>query len=176
MTPFDELRWLGGEERSIVVQTRAGTALANVIEVDPAPMHRRKYGRWFELHGRNWQPRKPVTGGYNCAGHVWASRRASLVDPRQWRTILEEDGFVKTNAPVPDDVVLYVDEENDEIIHVARVVELREGIAPQSAKIPWIVSKWGPISGEAMHYVHDVPYGRQGYRFRIEYFTDRPMG
>ncbi len=172
---FDDLYLFGMEERSIVVQTHKGTALANVIEVDAGPAHRRKYRRWSEIHGRQWQTRKPVTGIYNCAGHVWASRRTSLTDPRQWRTILKEDGFVKIDTPVADDIVLYVDEDNNEIIHVARVVELREGFTPESEKYPWVVSKWGPISGEAMHFVHDVPYEKDGYRFRIEYWTDRPI-
>ena len=110
---------------------------------------------------------------YNCAGHVWASRRTSLTDHNQWWTIIEEDGFRRTDTPAPDDVALYVDEENDEIIHAARVLELREGITPQSKKVAWVVSKWGPISGEAMHFAHDVPYAKEGYRYRIEYWTDR---
>ena len=172
---FDHIHLLGPQESSIVVQTRRGTELDNVIEVSPSTMDQRKYQKWFERHGRGWRSRKPITGIYNCAGHVWASRRTSLTNHRQWRRILEEDDFAETDTPIADDVVLYVDEDNDEIIHVARVVGLREGITPESSEIPWVVSKWGPISGEAIHFAHDVPYGRDGYRFRIEYWTDRPM-
>ena len=171
---FDEVRIVGPEHEQIVVQTRKGTVLDNVIEVAPGAMDELKYEKFFEIHGQQWQPRKPIAGVYNCAGHVWASRRTSLTDPPQWRTILDDDGYVRTDTPVADDVVLYVDEDNGEIIHVARVVELREGITPESERIPWVVSKWGPISGEAMHFAHDVPYGRQGYSFRSEYWTDRP--
>ena len=64
--------------------------------------------------------------------------------------------------------------EHGEIIHVGRVVKLCEGITSESQEIPCVVSKWGPISGEAMHFARDVPYAKQGYRFRIEYWTDRP--
>ena len=172
---FDDLLIRSSAEPSIVVHTHKGTELANVIEAAPGPMDQAKYGRWFQRHGQQWQPRKPVTGVYNCAGHVWANRRTSLTEYRQWWTILDEDGYVQTNTPVADDVVLYIDEDNNEIIHVARLVELREGITSEAKKIPWVVSKWGPISGEAMHFAHDVPYARDGYRFRIEYWTDRPM-
>lgn len=172
---FNQLALLGPSEPSIEVQTHEGTSLVNVIEAEPGALHRRKYERWFEKHGQRWQPRKPVTGIYNCAGHVWASRRTSLTDPNQWWTIVKEDGFRRTDSPAADDIVLYVDEDNDEIIHVARVVEAREGVTPESERLPWVVSKWGPISGEAMHFAHDVPYAKEGYGYRIEYWTDRPM-
>ncbi len=173
-TMFDDLYIRSSAEPSIVVNTHKGTELANVIEATPSHMDRMKYQRWFERHGQQWQSRKPVTGIYNCAGHVWANRRTSLTEHRQWRTILDEDSYIRTDSPVADDIVLYVDEDNDDIIHVARVAELREGITPESEKIPWVVSKWGPISGEAMHFAHDVPYQQEGYRYSVQYWTDRP--
>ena len=173
---FEEARLLGPTERSIALQTRGGTDLSNVIEPEPTPQQHRQYRDLFQKHGGNWVERKPATGGYNCAGHVWASRRTSLTDPAQWRLILREDGYrplPEAEEPVSDDLVVYVNQADDEIIHVARIVELRQGVAPGAARIPWMVSRWGPVAGEAMHFRDDVPYHRLGFSLRIEYWTDR---
>lgn len=174
---FEEARLLGPTERSIVVQTRAGTSLANVIDPQPTLQQRSQYGELVRKHGSGWHQRKPPTGGYNCAGHVWASRRTCLTDPGQWRLVLQDDGYRRlpdTEPPVAGDLALYVSEGDEEIIHVARVVEVREGVTPEAAEIPWVVSKWGFVGGEAAHFSHDVrPLQDLGYGFRIEYWTDR---
>ena len=175
---FQEARLLGPTERNIVVQTRKGTDLSNVIEPEPTLQQRRQYRGVLEQFGRNWVERKPATGGYNCAGQVWASRRTSLTAAEQWQLILEEDGYRRlggTEKPLPGDLAVYVDDEDGEIIHVGRVIEIREGLTPDAAPMPWVLSKWGPVGGEVMHYGHDVPYRHPqcGYALRTEYWTDR---
>ena len=106
---FEQVKLLGPTERSIIVQTRRGTDVKNLVELDPGPREQRVYEQYLQKFGRNWVRRRPPVGVYNCAGHVWASRRTAILE-----------------------------------------------------------------SGEVLHYVHDVPYGRQGFEFRVEYWTDRP--
>jgi hypothetical protein len=110
---------------------------------------------------------------------VWASRRTAILEEEDWRLILREDGYRRLSEneePVPDDLAVYVDRSSGRagFLHVARILEVRAGLAPDSDKIPWVVSKWDSVSGEALHHVHDVAYGRQGFEFRVEYWTDRP--
>jgi len=174
---FEELRLLGSTEKSIVVQTRMGTSVENLVELDPGETGRRRYDLLLERFGANWWQRKPATGVYNCAGHVWASRRTSILKLVCWQTILEEDGYRSlqdAETPVTGDLVLYADEEAGEYLHVGMIMEMREGISRDAPKIPWVLSKWNSTSGEVMHHVHDVPYGRQEMRTKIEYWTDRP--
>jgi len=177
---FEEARLLGPTERSVVVQTRQGTNIKNLIELEPGPGERATYQRFVAKFGKNWVPRKSPTGIYNCAGHVWASRRTAILEEDQWRLILREDGYRRLGEheePAPDDLALYVDVDarGEALLHVARVLGLCRGVAPDSRRIPWVVSKWNSTSGEAMHHVHDVPYGRQEFHFRMEYWTDRPI-
>ena len=175
---FEEIRLLGPTEKGIVVQTRKGTAIKNVLEPEPGFQQRRLYQRLLEKYGQRWQPRKPATGGYNCAGHVWASRRSGLFDPQDWRIILDDDGYRRLpehEDPFPGDLVLYVDSGNEEILHVGEIIEMRPGVTAQSRSIPWVLSKLDAKSGEVMHYVHDVPpWQSQGFLYRIEYWTERP--
>ena len=175
---FEELRLLGSTEQSIVVQTRKGTNVKNVIELDPGDRELRVYDLLLRKSGGNWVRRKPPTGVYNCAGHVWASRRTSILEEDQWRLSLAEDGYRRLSeaeAPAPDDLVLYVDADSNGFLHVARILELRSGIGSDSHPLAWVLSKRDSISGEAMHFDHDVSHLHQGFRVRTEYWTDRPI-
>jgi hypothetical protein len=174
---FEELRLLGSTERSIIVQTRMATSIENLIELSPGETERRRYDRLLERFGANWRLRKPATGVYNCAGHVWASRRTSVLKTECWRTILNEDGYRPLGVmetPVAGDLVLYANEDDRDYLHVGMILEVQDGISRESPKIPWVLSKWNSTSGEVMHSVYDVPYGKQGIRAKIEYWTDRP--
>ena len=174
---FEEVRLFGPTERSIVVQTRKGTDVHNVIEPAPGFQQLQFYRALLDRYGSNWEQRKPATGVYNCAGHVWASRRTALLEPVEWRLILDEDDYrrvEKDERKAPGDLVLYVDEASDEILHVARILQLRPGVAPDAEQIPWVLSKWDSKSGEVMHSAYDVPYQNQGIPCRMEYWTDRP--
>lgn len=176
-TMFETARLLGSAERSIIVETHRGTRLANVIEPVPGHQQRQFYQALLKRYGENWRERKLATGVYNCAGHVWASRRTSLLEPGQWRLILDEDGYRRLDAPgevFPGDLVIYADRTSSEILHVAQVLELRPGLRPEGPRIPWVLSKWDAKSGEVMHLAYDVPYEKQGIEFSIEWWTDRP--
>ena len=175
---IDKLKLLGATERSIIVETRKGTKITNLIEVEPGFQQHQFYRALLKKYEGKWDQRKPATGVYNCAGHVWASRRTALLNPDEWRIILKEDDYrllVEPEVPVPDDLAVYVDEENGEILHVGRILQMEEGVAPGARRIPRVVSKWNSTSGEVVHLVYDVPYGSQGFSFRVEYWTDRPI-
>ena len=175
---FEEAKLVGPTERSIVVQTREGTNITNVIEPEPGVQQRQFYRLLLQRHGRHWEERKPATGGYNCAGHIWASRRTALLDPSEWRVILREDGYrqlLNREPKFPGDVVLYVERSTDEILHVARILRLRRGVAPGARRIPWVLSKWDSKSGEVLHSAYDIPYNDQGIPVRIEWWSDRPI-
>jgi len=175
---FETAELLGPTEKSIIVQTRKGTNIKNTVEPEPGFRERRRYQAVFDKFGNNWGERKTATGVYNCAGHVWASRRASLHDPKQWRVILADDGYrllPQGEDPFPADLVLYVNEEDNEILHVGQILELRKGLTTNSSRKPWVLSKLDDQSGEVMHWVEDVLYGKQGFSFKIEYWTDRAI-
>ena len=91
---FEAERLLGDTTRAIVVQTRLGTPIVNEITVDPIPRQIEQFRELLDKH-RRWEMRKPPTGGYNCAGHVWASRRTAVCDELDIQTlrILEDDGY-----------------------------------------------------------------------------------
>lgn len=175
---FEEVKIFRPSERSIVVQTREGTNIKNLIEPEPGYQQRQFYRALIKKYGHNWEERKPATGGYNCAGHVWASRRTALLEPAEWRVILDEDGYRElSNAEPkePGDLVLYVEQNTDEVLHVARILRLRRGVGPNAQPIPWVLSKWNSKSGEVMHSAYDVPYEDQGIPFRMQWWTDRPI-
>src|SRR5262249_19543602 len=110
---FEEARLLGPTERSIIVQTRHGRAVKNLIELEPGERERRKYERLLQLYGAFWVRRKAPTGAYNCAGHIWASRRTAILEDDAWQMILEDDGYRQLGTdehPLPGDLALYKDQ------------------------------------------------------------------
>src|ERR1035438_4083772 len=130
--------------------------------------------------------RRPPTGMYTCAGHVWASRRTGLYETSDYETILNEDGYRtlrENELPRPGDLVLYRLEGPDEILHVGEIVEMCSLVPGGAPSIPRVLSKVDATSGEVLHAVENVPYDIVGgapggppgrLRCRCEYRTDRP--
>lgn len=170
-----ELQKLQGDgERAISVQTRKGSDVRNSLGLDLTESHRRRYDLLLSRYGQNWQIRRPPSGCYNCAGHVWASRRTCIYEAEDWQLILADDGYRRTNEPVADDLILYV-EKDQGILHIGRVLEVRAGITAGSRRIPWVLSKWNDWSGEVCHFEQDHPLRMPGFTVTIEYWTDRPF-
>lgn len=142
---FEEAQLLGPTERSIVVQTGRGREVKNLIELEPGERERKRYERLFQVHGQFWVQRKPPTGVYNCAGHVWASRRTTILDEDAWFMILEDDGYRRLEAnepPIPGDLVLYRDPQVG-LLHVGMIVSTERGLTDQSPRIPWVIEQMG---------------------------------
>jgi hypothetical protein len=170
---FEFQHLLGSTEHRIQVQTQRGNDVPNVLGLALTEQHRQRYQKLLDDHGAAWRERKPPNGSYNCAGHVWASRRTNIYEESAWRLILSDDGYRRTSQPLPDDLALYVDSRLG-LLHVARIVELRPGLTPQSTSIPLVISKWNDFGGETIHLARDVPFLSLGFDLSIEYWTDRP--
>jgi hypothetical protein len=172
------------DERRIVVQTRSGTDLENFVGAEATYQCQQRFAILCRYHGRNWSIRKSATGGYNCAGLLWSSRRAALPDPQQWWLIIREDGYRELSggeAPQVGDIALYLKkgDENKEILHVARICEVRQiatdRFGSESGRpIPRALSKWDLTSGECIHALPDV-FLNGGEPFQTRIFTDRPQ-
>jgi hypothetical protein len=177
---FEKALLLGETERKILLATRDGNdTIDNYVEVHPPPPHScQQYQELVRLFGGNWKERKPPTGYYNCAGHVWANRRTTILCPNLMRRFLDEDGYRRLTEQQliwPGDVAVYVDlDASDEILHVGRVYRLKEGFTPASRPMPWVISKWNSTSGESLHQAYDVPYSKE-YHFEVRFYTDRPQ-
>jgi hypothetical protein len=166
--------------RRIVLQTRLGTDLDNFIGAEATHQCHLKFRILCESKGLHWKIRKPATGGYNCAGLVWASRRAALPDEKSWKTIINDDGYRRLLGGEQvqiGDVVVYVKKNSNEWLHVARVCESKQ-IAfskhdESGNSIPVALSKWDVSSGESIHAVEDV-FLNGGEDFEVLFYTDRP--
>jgi hypothetical protein len=179
---FELAQLSGTPRRSIVVQTRLGTNLENYVPPEPSFQHINLDRKRFDDYGRNWEERKPPAGGYNCAGMVWAIRRAALTEPDDWRRILVEDGYrpLRREPPAIGDVVAYVKRGETEILHVARICRIERIVTPsgpEASREPILraLSKWDQTSSEAIHAVDDVPPLNGGEEFVVQLWTDRPM-
>ncbi|MGM0489891.1 MAG: hypothetical protein ACQESR_24440 [Planctomycetota bacterium] len=170
---FELERLQGTGDHGIALQTRTGRDITNSVGVELSELHLRRYEALLKRCGQNWRKRRIPSGEYNCAGHVWASRRTCIYEEEDWRMIFREDGFRITEEPVPDDLVVYIGRENEGILHIGRVVELREGMTQESPRIAWVVSKWSDVTGEVFHFEHDHPFKAFGFIVSIEYWTDR---
>jgi hypothetical protein len=168
---FELLRLHGSSGGSIALQTRKGRDIPNELGLELTPQHHSRYDLLLKRAGRNWQLRRSPSGGYNCAGHVWASRRTCVYEV-DWKNILDDDGYRRTDHPVADDLVLYV-ERNYGILHIGRIVEMRQGLTAESSRIAWVVSKWNNWSGEVCHFVLDHPWGDEGFDVTLQFWTDR---
>ena len=96
--------------------------------------------------------RKPVNG-YNCYGHVFASRRTALYNltADDVEGILREDGYEEVRADADircDDVVVYCDACGP--THVGVITRL-----DQARQMPIVLSKFDDCSGEYEHPVDD---------------------
>jgi len=169
---FDDLRIFGNTERKIVLQTRLGTDIKNAIDPAPTAQQVAKFNRLIAARPR-WTLRRGPVGGYNCVGHVWASRRTGVFDDleSQIDRIMQDDGFRTTEVCVPGDLVAYwqkLENGGRRFVHVGEVVELRSMLGTD-VKIPWVLSKVDATSGEVLHHFRDVACDFD----TIEFWTDR---
>jgi len=175
---FEGAKLLGSARRQLPLTTREGRDILNEIIPEPDALERWKLDNFVRLYGARWEPRKPHLGVYNCAGHVWASRRTAILEESAVRLILADDGYRvlgEGESVVQGDLVLYWGQPSggvETFLHVGMVCEIRPG--PGSVRIPWVLSKFGSTTGEWFHHFDNVPYEKQGYELRIEFRTDRP--
>lgn len=158
--------------KSIKLVTRHGNPISNAQGGKVA--HGRVVAFREMCIKKRWEFRCDPEGTYNCAGHVWASRRTGISESEDWRRILIDDGYRRLPGPhkvLPEDLVLYRDVDDDTYLHVARVVRLVAGVSETVPPIPIVLSKWGHDLGECLHSVYD--HGISEYNLEIEFWTDR---
>ena len=120
--------------------------------------------------------------GYNCFGHVFASRRTAVYDDMaKWvQAVLVEDGFGKIAEQqkcCEDDVVIYCCD--DEAIHVAKVVRFESlivrslGEVNAPARTPIVLSKFFDFSGEYEHPIGDTKWAEGCYGGHVSYSVYR---
>jgi hypothetical protein len=178
---LESLRLRESTEKRIVLQTRKGREIRNVIDVDPDYWHIQNYQRLLKEHP-GWTERKPPVGGYNCVGHVWASRRTGVFDDLedQLKVILDDDGYryidIEKEKPHPGDLVTYWRPAHPRpmFLHVGMIVNMKEGPSKESPRIPWVLSKMDSTSGEVLHHFNDVKF-IQGVEHITSFWTDRPL-
>jgi hypothetical protein len=116
---FEFAQLLGDGERGIALQTHLGRDIPNAVGAEITDYNSRRFQLIVERHGQSWVIRKEPAPGYNCGGHVWASRRTCIYDlDPAWSMILADDGYRQTDHPQPDDLVFYLDEDR-RVLHSA---------------------------------------------------------
>lgn len=168
----------GTPETEFPLHTRRRNRIPNSQALpggDPAGWAKllRRYG------GLGVEVRKAACGTYNCAGHVWASRRTAIHDSSAYELILRDDEYrllQRNEAPKIGDLALYRLRGGDRILHVGIIAEFRLmpaqlGVTP-ARSVPWVLSKWADWGGEVFHHVERVLLP-ETLPFDIEYWTDR---
>ena len=128
--------------------------------------------------GLDWVERKPPSGTYNCAGHVWACRRTAIYDDleNQVETIFKDDSYrlfkQGGEALSIGDLVVYWDRTSGKklFLHVGVIAEIRM-LAGSVKQVPWVLSKWDDTSGEVLHNCWRHPFEPP---VDVEFWTDRP--
>lgn len=155
----DRVSSTANERWEIPLATHLGTSIPNETS---GPVLKLSLGRQKseEAFVNKWDRLRTPTAGYNCFGHVFASRRTAIYSP-DIDQILFEDGYSRIDDPAAfrvDDIVVYYDSRG--ATHVARIVELRTGSlldspSQHSITIPWVQSKFDDVSGEYLHALED---------------------
>lgn len=177
---FEGAVLLGSNPNELPLATRTKIKIENEIIPEPDAAELLRLSLFAKDNGSHWEPRKPHQGGYNCAGHVFASRRTAILAEKTVLMVLKEDGYRslgKGEKPMQGDIVLYWGRPSGGTIgwlHVGMLCEFRFGEGSKVG-IPWVISKFGSTCGEWLHRLDDVPYEKMGYiDVKSEYRTDRP--
>lgn len=113
---------------------------------------------------------RSITATYNCAGMVFASRRAH-VDPDHIRRILNDDGYKQINekSATCGDVVLY-SRDGSGIDHVGVIAHVL-GDGTTGIRKTLVLSKFGD-DGEYLHPLKHVPLA---YGNPTEFWSERRL-
>jgi hypothetical protein len=170
---FTEIKLIGTPlSKPLPLATRLGTQIDNEPGPPISEEAVKKHEQLVRKHGRWWQRRVDPVGGYNCAGHVWASRRAAVYESSEWRKIIAEDGYkpVRETVPIPGDLAIYLLPDG-KIVHIGEVMRIEGGAG--EIKKAFVLSKWDDLSGEYLHNVDDVPFKHQFPDMKVEFWTER---
>jgi hypothetical protein len=111
------------------------------------------------------QIRAEATGRYNCHGLTFGARRTCIDDVSSIQRILTDDGYrlVPPMDVMAGDIVVYYDD--GVVTHSGIVVE----VVTEGLRTCRVVSKWGVVGAEFLHWVHRSPYGGHYEFFRVDH-------
>jgi hypothetical protein len=155
--------------RSIKVETHKSTDVPNEIACEPSQADKSRFNQLL-ARNQDWKVRKLPCGVYNCAGHVWASRRTAIYDRSSYDMILKDDGYRMLDdseyPPAIGDLAVY--RCMGMPFHVGVVAEIREEF---NVARPYVLSKPNDGMGEVIH--PHLPMTHLPQPCDIEYWTDR---
>jgi len=176
---FEIPQLLGQPPEGIPLATRKKTPIPNAQAADPDYRAIQLDKLRLKQH-KDWKLRKPISGLYNCYGHVWASRRTAIYDNFIIDIILHEDGYRKIQDDEPlqwGDLILYYCSVSRHLLHVGVVQEFESLYVANTSMVgkpvPRILSKWNDSSSEVLHHEKDVPWKESDYSYI--FWTDRPI-
>lgn len=148
---------------SITTETANRWPIPNTINIDVVGNENLVTQLLADEHSA--QVRTGATGRYNCHGLTFGARRTCIDDVASIQKILSDDGYriVPPIDVMAGDIVVYYDD--GVVSHSGIVVEVvTEGL--QACRV---VSKWGVVGAEFLHWVHRSPYGGQYQFFRVDH-------
>jgi hypothetical protein len=176
----DRISQLGEGRWRIQLATHAGTPIPNETSkpsLSLAGIRKQAEERYASI----FQAIRPPIAGYNCFGHVFASRRTAIYEEDGFdiETLLAEDGFgevVREDDLRVGDVALFRDDRG--VTHAARVIRIEQGpvvlsgdSAACNTRVPFLISKFDSVSGEYEHRLDDTRWIR--WPVTRTFFRDR---
>jgi hypothetical protein len=127
-------------QKTITIQTRRGTPVANVQEFDLTPFYLRQIEETRVRFEKNAtiefvNSASPI---YNCHGLTFASKRSAIYDAQEVNKILDEDDYIvicKVTDVRRGDIIVYYSSDGD-AEHSGLVIGALQ-------RLPIILSKWG---------------------------------
>lgn len=168
-------RMFGDTRQRLALATKAGNPIPNEIG---ASLTSNDFNKWNQTYAKysfslNWRQRKLPDGSYNCAGHVWGSRRTCIHDQEAILQIFGEDKFktITENQADIGDIAVYWQAPSRDFLHAGRIVKIEKG--GNIVSTIHVLSKLNDWGGEIIHRLPDLPYRQQGIPFLTEIWTDR---
>lgn len=170
---FEDYEGTFTASQDISLATHEDNPVDNEIALPPDDGSRRQALALEEQFEDVWTRRKPPCGAYNCAGHVWASRRTAIYRWSEIEKILTDDGYTKISVQEckPGDLAFY--HTGETWIHVGRIVGRLDSTDKGIRSSTMVLSKWDDKSGEYIHQENDVPFREDFPQYDIAYYTDR---
>lgn len=172
---FEKEKLLTSRPDQIPLVTKSIRQIRNAIPPRPGAFY---VDKWIKIKSDHpyWIERKPPTSGYNCAGHIWASRRTAIYDDEgEINQIFEEDQYFKKNYSeiIPGDLVVYFSPylSGPNFLHVGEILEVPSFVGGIGA--PLLLSKFGDWGGEVLHRLQDVPFGEPNKHYIWEFWSEK---
>ena len=147
----------GQDRRSINLETSKGTKIDNYQIFEISQFEKNQFVDYSKTNYPFATFRNSPSPIYNCHGMSFASRRTNIDRSIDIRKILNDDLYKKIDlkSTLPGDVVLYINQEDGDIVHSGFVVNCEH--SDNNISRIMVVSKWGKFR-EVVHHLNDCPY------------------